>query len=79
MSSLNHEPAAGRTLRGVARALLAGAIGLAGFIFYVGLVLRGGDVVNTWHWTIQLVFYAIAGVVWVWPARWLMVWGARGG
>jgi hypothetical protein len=35
------------------------------------------DYVRPLHWAIQIVYYAIAGFAWVFPVRWLMLWGAR--
>ncbi len=52
-------------------------VGLAGFLLYLGLVLRVGDWAAHWHWLPQFAFYAAAGIAWVWPARRLMVWAAR--
>lgn len=59
------------------RASVATILGLVGFVLYVGAVLALADHVLGWHWVLQFVFFVIAGVAWVWPARWLMVWGAR--
>lgn len=59
------------------RAGLAILAGLAGFLLYLGLVLRVGDWAAHWHWAPQFAFYAAAGIAWVWPARRLMVWAAR--
>ncbi len=35
------------------------------------------DYVRPLHWAIQIVYYALAGFAWVFPVRWLMLWGAR--
>ena len=35
------------------------------------------DSVRPLHWAIQVVYYAIAGFAWVFPVRWMMLWGAR--
>lgn len=60
------------------RPALATLIGLAGFLAYVAAVLLLADHVLGWHWLLQLPFFAAAGIAWVWPAKWLMVWGAGG-
>ena len=44
-------------------------------------IVRGGvlwlaDHVLAWHWTLQFLFFVAAGIGWVWPARWLLFWGA---
>ncbi|MFZ6761549.1 DUF2842 domain-containing protein [Roseomonas sp. KE0001] len=59
------------------RILLATLLGLAGLLLYLGLVLWLGDRVQRLHWTLQLVFYVLAGFVWVFPIRRLMFWAAR--
>lgn len=60
------------------RSTLATLLGLAGFLAYVVLVLLLADHVRGLHWALELVFFAVAGIVWVWPARALMFWAARG-
>jgi membrane protein implicated in regulation of membrane protease activity len=61
------------------RPLLALLIGLAGFALYVAVVVVIADWVLPLHWLVQLAYFAVAGVAWVWPARALMFWGARAG
>lgn len=58
------------------RAAVATIIGLVGFLLYVGAVLACADYVLAWHWALQVPFFLAAGIAWVWPARWLMYWGA---
>jgi hypothetical protein len=29
------------------------------------------------HWLLQLLYYIVAGVVWVFPAKWLIVWAVK--
>lgn len=54
-------------------ALLIGLVGIAG---YVLLVLILGDFILDQHWTLQLLYFGVAGIVWVWPAKRLIYWGA---
>ncbi|MGG5812007.1 DUF2842 domain-containing protein [Falsiroseomonas sp. CW058] len=63
---------------GMSRAHLALLAGLAGFLIYVAVVVAFADHVLRLHWTVQLGYFALAGVAWVWPARTLMFWGAGG-
>ncbi|WP_198377832.1 DUF2842 domain-containing protein [Neoroseomonas rubea] len=63
----------------MSRTPIAILAGLAGFFLYVLLVLLAADHVRALHWTVELLFFAVAGVAWVWPARALMVWAVRGG
>ncbi len=51
-------------------------IGLVGFAGYVVLVLLLGDFVLRLHWTVQLIYFALAGCIWAWPAKRLIYWGA---
>ena len=37
----------------------------------VGLAMR---LLPGAHWTAQLLFYAVAGIAWVFPARYLITW-----
>jgi hypothetical protein len=61
------------------RAISALLLGLAGFALYVGVVVALADGVLAQHWLVQLAYFLGAGLVWVWPARALMFWGARAG
>lgn len=54
-------------------AMLIGLVGIAG---YVVLVLVLGDYALQWHWSLQLLYFGVAGIVWVWPAKWLIYWAA---
>jgi hypothetical protein len=29
------------------------------------------------HWLAEFVFFAVAGIAWVWPAKWLIAWAVR--
>jgi hypothetical protein len=59
------------------RAAIATLAGIAGLIAYTVVVLIIGDHVQTLHWAIQAVFFAVAGLVWVLPVRSLMYWAVR--
>ncbi|MBW6398544.1 DUF2842 domain-containing protein [Roseomonas sp. HJA6] len=66
----------------MSRPVIALIIGLLGFFAYVVVVLAIADHLRGLHWTIEMVFFAVAGIAWVWPAKRLMVWafseGPRG-
>jgi len=51
-------------------------IGLLGFTAYVIFVMIVGDWVLTLHWTLQLLYFATAGIFWVFPAKRLIYWSA---
>lgn len=61
----------------MSRPALAFLIGTIGFFAYIVAVMIVGDLVVHRHWAIQLLFYVPAGILWVWPAKWLMFWAAR--
>ena len=59
------------------RILFATLVGFAGFLAYVGAVVVLADQVTKAHWLVQLLFFIAAGVLWAFPARWLMFWAVR--
>jgi len=59
------------------RVLIACLAGFVGLLLYLAVVLWAGDHVQQWHWALQLPFYVLAGVAWVFPVRGLMYWAAR--
>jgi hypothetical protein len=62
----------------MSRTATASLIGIVGFLGYVVLVMLLADLVIGTHWLLELLFFAVAGVVWVFPAKRLMIWGAGG-
>ena len=53
---------------------------LAGLVFifvYVVAVTTVPDLVGRMHWALEAVYWAVAGVVWVLPIRWLMLWSVH--
>src|SRR3712207_6087070 len=69
-------PRAGH-VRGMSRAAIAVPLGLLGFLLYVGAAVALADHVLTLHWTVQVLYFILAGVAWAWPAQRLMYWAAR--
>lgn len=55
---------------------LALLIGLIGFVLYVGGAVALADQVRGLHWAIEALYFALAGVLWVLPARALLLWAA---
>ena len=51
--------------------------GLAGFIAYVGAAVALADRVVALHWTVQLAYFLLAGMLWVPPAHYLVLWAGR--
>ncbi len=52
-------------------ALLIGLIGIAAYVIAVMII---GDIVLHMHWIVQFVYFALAGIVWVFPAKRLIYW-----
>ena len=50
-----------------------------GLIVYALAAMVAGATLVPEHWLLQLLFFVIAGLVWLWPARPLLRWMARDG
>ena len=50
--------------------------GVGGVLTTLGVVVALGDFVVHRHWALQFVYYAAVGILWAWPAKWLMFWAA---
>ena len=61
----------------MSKPMLAGITGILGFLLYVAAVIMLADYVLGTHWTVEFVYFALAGIVWVWPAKALIIWAAR--
>jgi hypothetical protein len=61
----------------MSRILLAVPAFLIGFTAYVAAAVVLADHVLLLHWTVQAIYFVVAGIAWVWPARALMFWAAR--
>ncbi|HUZ62198.1 MAG TPA: DUF2842 domain-containing protein [Acetobacteraceae bacterium] len=67
----------------MARAWIAAVVGVGGFLAYVAGVVSLSSVLPALarpplFWAVQFAFYAAAGILWVFPAKWLIVWVVRG-
>ena len=67
-----------RQMTRMSRPTIALLAGLGCFVIYVMVVVALADHVLPHHWVVQLLYFTLAGVAWVWPARALMFWGAGG-
>ncbi|GGG29968.1 hypothetical protein GCM10010964_17380 [Caldovatus sediminis] len=59
-----------------ARTGIALLIGLIGFALYLAGVVAFADRVRGLHWALEALYFAVAGVLWVLPARALIFWAA---
>lgn len=55
-------------------ATIAGLLFVAAYI--VAAVVFAGAV-GRWYWPIEALYWAVAGIVWVLPIRWLMLWSVH--
>ena len=55
------------------RPLAATLMGIAFVIAYIAAAITLPAVLPQ-HWAFQAVYFLVAGVVWVFPVRWLMLW-----
>ena len=62
----------------MSRTPVAAIVGILGFGAYVAAVVTLADQVLRLHWTLQVLYFTVAGIAWTWPARGLMIWAARG-
>ena len=61
----------------MSRTLVAAVVGIVGFVTYVVAVVTLGDRVATANWLLQALYFIVTGVLWVIPARWLILWAVR--
>jgi hypothetical protein len=61
----------------MSRVPLATIVGLVGFAAYVVGVVTLADQIRPMNWLVQALYFLVAGIAWVIPARWLMLWAAR--
>ncbi len=66
-------------LAGMSRAAIAVPLGLIGFLAYVMVVVALADHVIGLHWLAEVLYFAVAGIAWVFPARRLMLWAGAPG
>ena len=57
----------------MSRPLIASIAGIAFVVAYIAVAITLPDVLPG-HWAVQAVYFLLAGVVWVFPIRWLMLW-----
>ena len=62
----------------MSRGTIAAIGGIAAFAIYIWLVLELAMVVSGLHWTVDAVFFALAGIVWAFPAARLVRWVVDG-
>ena len=58
----------------MSRPKIATAAGLLFITAYVVLVVTVADLFPRAHWVVEALYWLVAGIVWVFPVRWLMLW-----
>jgi len=58
----------------MSRTWIAAPVGVIGFVLYVMAVVAFGDAVRDSHWLVELGYFTAAGLLWVVPARRLILW-----
>jgi hypothetical protein len=62
----------------MSRGTIAAVGGIVAFALYLWLVLELAMVVSGIHWALEALFYALAGIVWAFPAARLVRWVVAG-
>jgi hypothetical protein len=60
----------------MSRAPAATLIGIVFFLAYIAAAVTLADHIPH-HWAIQAGYFVLAGVLWVIPIRWLMLWSVH--
>ena len=55
------------------RHFAATVMGVVFIIAYISVAITLPDVLPD-QWAVQAVYFLVAGIVWVFPIRWLMLW-----
>ncbi len=59
------------------RIFVAACLGLLGFLVYVGAVATLADWVEGANWAVQVLYFVLAGMLWVPAAHYLILWAGR--
>lgn len=62
----------------MARGPVALIVGLVAFFAYLLVVLELAALLAGTHWALELLFFALAGIVWAFPAARLIRWVVEG-
>ncbi|NOZ67312.1 MAG: DUF2842 domain-containing protein [Alphaproteobacteria bacterium] len=56
------------------RKLFGYFLGLIGLSIYILLVARLGDAIFPMHLALEIAYYAVTGIGWIFPAMWIIRW-----
>ena len=60
----------------MSRPFTATLMGLAFIVIYIAAAITLPDILPS-NWIVQALYFLVAGVVWVFPVRWLMLWSVH--
>lgn len=58
----------------MSRATIATLAGLIFVLLYIVAAVAAAVALGRLHWAVEAAYWAVAGVLWVLPIRWLMLW-----
>jgi hypothetical protein len=58
----------------MSRPKIATVLGLLFILVYVVVAITIPDLIGRQHWAVEALYWCVAGIVWVLPIRWLMLW-----
>jgi len=58
----------------MSRPTIATIAGLLFVFLYISVAVVLPDLMGRMHWTLEAAYWCVAGIVWVFPIRWLMLW-----
>ena len=61
----------------MSRPIAATLTGLFFIFFYIAAAVTLPDVLGRMHWAVEAAYWGVAGIVWVLPIRWLMLWSVH--
>jgi len=60
----------------MSRGPIATVAALLFVLVYVTVAITLPDLVPRLHWSLEALYWLVAGIVWVFPVKWLMYWAA---
>ena len=61
----------------MSRPTIATLAGLLFVFFYIAAAIALPDLVGRVNWMLEAVYWCVAGFLWVFPIRWLMLWSVH--
>ena len=56
------------------RSFIGMATMIIGLTLYAFLAAGIGNLIGDWHWALQMIYYLVAGLIWLYPAKKLLQW-----